>query len=624
MTRLAAAAALTLLAVSIPSVEAEAPRPQAVAGTNFADGYRFDLARYYFPSAEAEVADRARLRERVAALRTAGKRMTGSPAELLAALRLADGVRMESKRHTTYLYLRTQLDTLDEASAQAKSALEAELDAATSIIENGLLQLDEAKAAAWIRTPGLDVYRFAIESVRRLRKHTLPPGEAQIASRVAPLAVDWPMALYHRLIARTDFGTIQTPSGELRVLRDRGAIDALPDTALRAEGIRRLWAGYGQHRDLYAMALVGAVRSQNTLARVRGYRDVPDEAYDRAYLSAGEVHALLNRVRPAAEVYKSYQRVSLQIAKEPRPAPPAGGRKPVRFTVSEAAELIQSALAPLGNAEYAHELAELLSPASGRVDIVGGPHRAGGGGASGYPGVPSTVYLESFDESYAALSRLAHESGHAVENQLVHLHDVPAVYARGASYLSESYALFTELVVANALYEKATNPRVKRFYLAQFLNKAMELFHGAQDADLEQSIYDAVDAADANGATIGADDLDSLTSRVDAAYSIHGESAPENRARWITARLLYEDPLYLFNYMYSGLLSLKLFESYQRDPAAFGARYVVLLSSGYRVTPASAVRQAFGIDLEDPHLLDDATTFLKARLEVYSAPLPEP
>jgi oligoendopeptidase F len=75
--------------------------------------------------------------------------------------------------------------------------------------------------------------------------------------------------------------------------------------------------------------------------------------------------------------------------------------------------------------------------------------------------------------------------------------------------------------------------------------------------------------------------------------------------------------------MYSGLLSLKLFESYQRDPATFGARYVALLSSGYRATPTIAVRKAFEIDLEDPHLLDDATTFLKTRLEVYGAPLPE-
>jgi oligoendopeptidase F len=621
MTHFIIAALLSLVAPLFSPAETEPAPPPVAAHADSAAPYRFDLARYYFSSPEVEVAGRAHLRERVAALRASGKSMAGSPAELLTALRLADSVRMESKRHTIYLYLRTQLDTLDETSAQAQSTLEAELNAATSVIDNGLLKLGDATLATWTRTlPELTTYRFAIESTRRMRTHTLPAEQEAIVSQLAPYANDWPLALYHRLIARTDFGTLQTPSGELRVLRDRAAIDALPDTALRAEGVRRLWAGYGQHRDLYALALAGTVRVKNGFARVRGYRDAPDQVYQTAYLSAVEVRALLERMRPAAEVYKSFQRVSERIAREPRPAPPAGGRKPLRFTVSEATEVIRSALAPLGNEEYSRELAALFDPANGRVDLIGGPNRAGGGGANGYPGIPSAIYLETFGESYNDLSRLAHESAHAVESQLVNLHGVPAVYARGAPYLSEAYAKFTELVVANALYEKATNPRIKRYYLAQFLNNAMEVFHGAQDADLEQSIYDAVDAG---GGTIGADDLDALTSRVDTAYSISGETAPENRARWITARLLYEDPGYLFNYMYSGLLSLKLFESYQRDPAAFGARYVTLLASGYRATPTAAVREAFGIDVDDPHLLDDATAFLKARLESYGAPLPE-
>ena len=623
MTRLVPGAALFVLASLLGSPpRAQAPLPPVAVPTDATTAYRFDLARYYFASPEEEVAERAQLRAQVAALSAAAQRLTSSPAALLEALGLADSVRMASKRHTIYLYLRTQLDTLDEASAQSRSALEAELDAATSVVRNGLLKLDDAELEAWTRTlPALETYRFAIASERRMRTCTLPADQEAIVSQLAPIIDGWPVALYQRLIARTDFGVLRIPTGELRVLRDREAINALPAAALRAEGIRLLWAGYAQHRDLYAVSLAGAVRSRNGLARVRGYRDAPDEAYQRAYLSAAEVRTLLDRVRPAAEVYKSFQRVSAAIAREPRRAPPAGGGTQLRFTVGQAAEVIRSALAPLGSEEYARELATLLDPASGRVDVAGGPNRAGGGGSTGYPGIPSAVYLEIFGESYDDLSRLAHESGHAVENQLVHLHEVPAVYARGASYLSEAYAQFTELVVANALYEKAPSARVKRYYLAQFLSRAMEVFHGAQGADLEQSIYDAVEGGDGN---LGADDLDTLTSRVDAAYAIDGETALERRARWITARLLYEDPLYLFNYMYSGLLSLKLFESYQRDPAAFGARYVALLASGYRATPTAAVRQAFGIDLEDPHLLDDATAFLKSRLESYAAPLPGP
>ncbi|HEV8149897.1 MAG TPA: hypothetical protein VGP61_06890 [Gemmatimonadales bacterium] len=573
--------------------------------------YRFDLARYFFVSPAAELAERTHLQQRETALRTSGAR-PGSPAALLRVLRLADSVRMESKRHTIYLYLQTQLNTLDDASAQAQSALEAGLDAATSVIHNALLRLDDATLAAWTRTlPALAEYRFAIESVRRARSHILPSEQEGLLAKLAPLAQDGPLALYHRLIARTDFGTLRTPTGELGVLRDRAAIAALPDSALRAEGIRRLWAGYGQQRDLYAVALSGTLRAKNELARLRGYQDAPDEAYQAAWLSTPELLGLLERVRPAARLYREFQRAARDLAQEPRPTTPL---TPLRYSVGQAAELIQAALAPLGNAEYARELASLLDPASGRVDLSGGANRAGGGGAAGYPGLASTIYLETFGGTYGDVSRLAHEAGHAVENQLVSLHRVPGVYARGAPYLSEAYALFSELVLANSLYEKETNPRRRRGYLGQFLNLAMELFHGAQDADLEQSIYRAFASS---GGRLGADDLDSLTSRVDTAYSIAGETRPEVRARWITARLLYEDPLYLFNYMYSGLLSLKLFERYQHDPAGFGARYVALLSAGYRAAPTAAVRQAFGIDLEDPHLLDEATAFLSARLQEF-------
>src|ERR1051326_6706801 len=117
---------------------------------------------------------------------------SASPAPLLRALRLADSARMESKRHTIYLYLRRQLNTLDEASARAESALEGELDAATSVIRNGLLKLDDATLAAWTRRlPALEEYRFAIESVRRERTHILPAEQEGLLSRLSPLAGDW-------------------------------------------------------------------------------------------------------------------------------------------------------------------------------------------------------------------------------------------------------------------------------------------------------------------------------------------------------------------------------------------------------------------------------------------------
>jgi len=95
---------------------------------------------------------------------------------------------MESKRHTIYLYLRTQLDTLDETSAQAESTLEAELDATISVVDNGLLKLDDVKLAAWTRTlPDLTTYRFAIESIRGCGRTPFPADQEAIVSPTCAL-----------------------------------------------------------------------------------------------------------------------------------------------------------------------------------------------------------------------------------------------------------------------------------------------------------------------------------------------------------------------------------------------------------------------------------------------------
>ena len=150
----------------------------------------------------------------------------------------------------------------------------------------------------------------------------------------------------------------------------------------------------------------------------------------------------------------------------------------------------------------------------------------------------------------------------------------------------------------------------KQFYLVQFLGNALPFF-GAQDAELEQAIYDGV----ASGQVTNADQLDSLTRQVDLAYDVPNEARPEVRSRWITRRLMLEDPVYYFNYLYSGILALKLFEKYTLDPTNFGPRYVRLVGAGYRSPPNDAVKHALGIDLADSKLLDEAIALVRARVD---------
>src|SRR5207244_2993947 len=146
-----------------------------------------------------------------------------------------------------------------------------------------------------------------------------------------------------------------------------------------------------------------------------------------------------------AELYKHYQRLRADYIKtltgykevhvwDLSVRPPALQRP--RFTIDQASQIIRDALAPLG-AEFRQELAALLDPANGRMDIVPGEHRKRGGGFSkGYIGTDSVFYSPGFSGSYRDVDVLAHEATHAVHRQLMNRNHVLPRYAGGLNIYS--------------------------------------------------------------------------------------------------------------------------------------------------------------------------------------------
>jgi oligoendopeptidase F len=189
---------------------------------------------------------------------------------------------------------------------------------------------------------------------------------------------------------------------------------------------------------------------------------------------------------------------------------------------------------------------------------------------------------------------------------------VTPFYAHGPSYLFESFAIFNELVLADHLAKHAQDPRLKHYYLEQWMHiKGLDAFSGADDALLEQNIYDGVVA----GKIRSADDLDRITMEVDGQFSDFPRTTPELRNRWMTVSLMYEDPLYDINYVYGGLLALKYFQLYSDRPEWFLPRYLAFLKNGFDDAPQALLRRFLDIDLSGPALLDDDIRLLNRRLD---------
>lgn len=574
------------------------PIPKAVASQ-----YRFNLARNFFASPEAEKQARKDIYAPLSELERLKGRVTASGANLYRAFRLSDEMELAFRRHDLYLFLRYAINTRDEAATKEADELREAVRRARRLLRQELLGMGEgAVARLTAREPRLKRYGFAVESARRRKPHTLSPKEEELLSAVAPLARG---DFYEQVLSRINFGTVRTPTGELDVFRQQGELANHPDPAIRAEGRSKLFAGFASRRDLLAFGLTRMVEALHTLSRQRNFRNFPAEAYFDDGLTAEEVNAFYERVAQEAELYKRYERV--------RGGGPAGagGSGVPRFAVGEATKIVREALAALGP-EYSRELSSLLDPANGRMDIAGGDNRLPlQGTASVYPTGTSIFFAYNYEGYYIDVMLLAHESGHAVQAMLMGNNRVPMAYAAGPGYFTESFGVFNELLVADHLYRRATDPRGRVYFLEQLVGRATALFPSTAEAAIEQAIYDGVE----QGRVAGADDLDALAKRVGSRYSSEYEKADEQKMVWAAMSEYYLAPMHQVNDPVASVLALKYYEMYKRAPAEFVPRYLSLLRNGYDAPPHALLKRFLGIDLRDPRLVPDAVGFLRSQVE---------
>jgi oligoendopeptidase F len=584
--------------------------------------YHINFARNYFANPEAEKSDRANLYSLIQALEKLKGKIAQSADNLELALETYDKVQVKFFRHYDYLTLHYAINTKDETSRDEAYELDDEVKARTAFLQQEILQIEDKTLAAFVsRKPSLKTYLFAIEDARRFRPYTLSLKEEELLGKTSSLGLDWPFELYEKLIARTPFGTVRTKEGEFDVWKQRGTIAASPDRAAREEGFKKRLAGFASQRDLYAFTLIRLVRARNRLAQLRHFQGAADEAYFGRYWTEKEVNDLLEQIADQADLYKRYQRLRVDYIKKisgykdinfwDLSVRPAGAEIP-RFTIDQASATIRNAVAPLGK-EYGEELAALLDPANGRMDVVPGPNRKAGGFSKGFAGTNSVFYSSGFAGYYNDMRILMHESTHAVQRRLMNRHGVAPANYNSPSYFFESFAIFNELLLPDYLAGHESDPFRKRYFLELFFEgKGMEMFVVAPEAILEQTVYDGV----ADGIIKGPDELDALTKRIYSRFSIWPEKHEELKCQWINIPLMYEDPFYDINYVFGVMLALKYYEMYVRAPDKFLPRYLALMSNGFDAAPTALLKRFLDIDLNDPRLVSDALYVLRKKLKL--------
>jgi oligoendopeptidase F len=567
--------------------------------------YHLDFARNFFATPEVEKSDRAKLYATLKELENLRGKVANSARNLKHALELNDSVQVQFHRHYSYLYLRNAINTNDETSLAESSALDSEVSTRTAFLFQELIQIDDRKLNAFLaQEPQLKAYRAAITAMRRYQPYKLSLKEEELLSATAPNN-DWQYDLYAKLRGRT------RPT----------AAPGIPSQQSREEAFKKGFASLTADRDLFAFALMRLASSRTRLAKLRHFPDAPSEAYFNSYWTRAEVDDLIEQIAQKAELYKRYQQIRADHIKQfagykevnvwdLSVRPP--GMRPPRFTIDQANQIIRDALSPLG-VEYGQTLAALLDPANGRMDIVPGEHRKRGGFSQGFIGTDSVFYTGGYAGSYNDVRVLTHESTHAVHRQLMNRNHVLPVYATGPHYLFEAFAIFSEFLLPDYLYNHESDPLRKQFYLEQFLDgKGTAVFYVAPEVAVEHAVYDGVQ----QNTIKGADDLDALTKRIYSRYSIWPEKHDELKATWINIGLMYEDPFYDINYVYGALLALAFYEKYNRDPENFVPRYIALMRNGFDAPPEVLLKRFLDIDLHDPQLVSNSLHLVEEKVNL--------
>jgi oligoendopeptidase F len=588
----------------------------SVPGLAIAETYRIDPTAY-FASPVDEATDRAALEADISALPVL---TSPSPQDLLAYLRRAEALLAREQRHIAYLHLLSSRDIDDHAAADGHSTVQTDEGALVSKVRNTLRAVGKPgfdQAAQEV--PALTHYGYVLDRAIRRLPHELPPEQQAILDDVSDQGSTALQNTYQKTRRATVYGSVHTSGGDLDAGKDADRLGTNPDRAVRQQAWQQKQAASAASAETYAALLIGIVRLNDKAAHLQHFADAPEAVYFSRQFDRADVDATARAVEQRASVLMDYQRLrASQIGRTANIAdvhswdltlPPSGFKAPV-FDYAQIRQIVPVALAPLGR-DYVARFTALLDPATHRTDLAASPgNRVNDAFSIAAPGVPPGLFLGEWNSDLKGASVVAHEGGHALHSELMNAHGVSPFYNHGPSWMHEAIAILNEMLFYEHLYKQAPDASTRAYYLqAQLDEMTFEIFTSAEEAQLEESIYDGVIA----GKVRKAADLDALTLATTSRFEIWPGIDPELKHAWIGKRLMFQDPLYLANYLYAGLLATKMFDMATSDPRDFQKRYEAMMTSGFDAPPKEILRRFFGRELRPSELVNADMDVIKGK-----------
>jgi len=592
---------------------------------NIRDDCRIDV-RLFYPSEEARQKDFKSVREGIATLERLQKHIPNESKAVLAALDTRSNMTRALDRLWIYGQVLWRQDSDNGAARREYITLEAEVDDVWTPMEGLLGRMNEQEVSVHVANePGLKKYEWTLRGWRRTREHTQSGPEEVILGAFESFSSDTVEQRSNEILQGVNFGSIESGGASLSVQADYDELLASSDRSVRQEAFVRRAAARRSRGNTFAENLLSEGAVAKRIATFRKFASALDGSYYDLYLAPDQVERVLDvftkhsgLVGRFAEANRKYVARNLKLERaEPWDlrAPFADFMEP-RITFPDATDSIQSAVKVFGK-EYATKLGALLNPKNHRLDLLPGPRKATQDiTLSPALGGPSVFITSGYRGRTSDVVTLAHEAAHGVHMDLMEDNQVIPFERNGAGYLFEGMAKVNELLILDELAVRATDERVKTFYLRELAALLAEIRYKTMFWAVVATKFEIELAKKIAGGRSSAQDVHEIWMQVNATFDPSYAQFPDNRYMWAVVPNFSSSPRGYVKYLYAWIIATALYEKAQTNPGAVTS-LVDLMKGGFTDEPFALLKKHLGIDLNDPATLDSALGLAEKRVKAF-------
>ncbi|MFC2338959.1 MAG: oligoendopeptidase F [Olsenella sp.] len=531
-----------------------------------------------------------------------------SGAGLFGYLRFDDDATLELERLFNYVSRRADEDTRVGKYQDLKTqlrALIARVGAASAWFAPELLALSDETLDGWYAdTPGLNLYRRAIDRLRALKDHVLTPSEEALLAQASEMAAQ-PEAIFSMLNdADMSFEDAVDSKGHSHAVTHGSYFPLMQsgDRSLRESAYHSIYGAYGRIKNTSAALLGSQTKQLQFFARARRYADTLEAALAPTEVPVSVYQGLIDAVHKNVSALHRYMELrrrvlGLDTLRYWDLYVPLTKEDDRRYSFDEACDLMLRALAPLGE-DYLGVVRRAIDERW--YDVYETPGKASGAYSSGGRGLTPLILL-NYQGTLDDIFTLVHETGHSLHTHLAS-EAQPGRYAQYEMFVAEVASTTNECLLLRYLLDNAQDTAER----AHLLNHLCEQFRGTLFRQTLFAEFERdVNEASARGEGMGADALSERYAQLNELYYGSAVTLDDEIAHeWERIPHFYYN-YYVYVYATSFAAAVALSKRILTGDAIARDRYLAFLASGSSKPPIELLAGA-GVDMASGAVVDEA------------------